>query len=84
MAYIIDTQAFIWHATADPKLSLTAKKLIESDEVCWLSIASIWEMAIKHNLGNLQFAKPFDELILEQLALYDYQIYPIELRHTFC
>lgn len=82
MAYIIDTQAFIWHATGDSKLSRKARQLIESNEVCWLSIASIWEMAIKHNLGSLVFTKPFDELIQEQIALYDYQIYPVELRHT--
>ncbi len=83
MGYIIDTQAFIWHATGDGKLSRKARQLIESNEVCWLSIASIWEMAIKHNLGSLVFIKPFDELIQEQIALYDYQIYPVELRHTF-
>ncbi|MBD2757341.1 type II toxin-antitoxin system VapC family toxin [Spirosoma validum] len=83
MAYIIDTQAFIWHATGDSKLSQTARQLIESNEICWLSMASIWEMAIKCNLESLVFAKPFDTLIEEQLALYDYKLYPIELRHTF-
>lgn len=83
MSYIIDTQAFIWHATGDSKLSQRAKQVIESNETCWLSIASIWEMAIKYNLGSLVFAKPFDELIQEQIALYDYQLYSIELRHTF-
>ncbi|WP_158552491.1 type II toxin-antitoxin system VapC family toxin [Spirosoma telluris] len=64
-------------------MSYKAKQLIESNNTCWISIASIWEMAIKHKLGNLAFAKPFDELIREQIALYDYKIYPIELRHTF-
>ena len=83
MSYIIDTQAFIWHATGDGKLSQRARQIIESDEECWLSMASIWEMAIKHKLGNLTFAKPFEKVIREQLALYDYKTYPIELRHTF-
>lgn len=83
MAYIIDTQAFIWHATGDSKLSRKARQIIESDEICWLSMASIWEMSIKHNLGNLIFAKPFKDLIQEQLALYNYQVYSIELRHIF-
>ncbi|QMW05890.1 type II toxin-antitoxin system VapC family toxin [Spirosoma foliorum] len=83
MDYILDTQVFIWHAIGDSRLSRRAKQLIESDAVCWISIASIWEMAIKYKLGNLVFAKPFDELIQEQITLYDYKIYPIELRHTF-
>ena len=83
MSYLIGTQVFIWHITGDKRLSRKARKQIESDETCWLSIASIWEMAIKYKLGSLEFAKPFDELIQEQVALYSYQIYPVELRHTF-
>jgi PIN domain nuclease of toxin-antitoxin system len=83
MGYVIDTQAFIWHATGDTKLSRVARQIIESDEICWLSIASIWEMAIKNNLGSLVFMKPFEDLILEQLTLYNYQIYSVELRHVF-
>lgn len=83
MGYIIDTQAFIWHATGDSKLSPVARQIIESDEIFWLSMASIREMAIKHNLGSLVFAKPFKDLIKEQLTLYNYQIYSVELRHVF-
>lgn len=83
MTYIIDTQAFIWHATGDSRLSQRARQIIESDELCLISIASIWEMAIKYKLGNLVFAEPFDELITRQISLYEYTIYPAELRHTF-
>ena len=32
-------------------------------------------------MGSLVFAKPFEDLIGEQIALYNYQIYSIELRH---
>lgn len=83
MSYLIDTQVFIWHITGDKRLSRKARQQIESNEPCWLSIASIWEMAIKYKLGSLVFTKPFDELIQEQIALYAYQIYPVEIRHTF-
>ena len=65
MAYIIDNQALIGHATGDSKLSQRARQIIESDELCLISIASIWEMAIKYKLGNLVFAEPFDELITQ-------------------
>ena len=83
MPFIIDTQAFIWHATGDSKLSQRAKQIIESDELRLISVASIWEMAIKYKLGNLIFAEPFADLISRQIALYDYTVYPIELRHVF-
>jgi PIN domain nuclease of toxin-antitoxin system len=83
MAFIIDTQAFIWHATGDSKLSRRARQIIESDEVCLISAASIWEMAIKYNLGNLVITEPFADLINGQISSYEYTVYPIELRHIF-
>lgn len=81
MTYIIDTQAFIWHATGDSRLSHRARQIIESNDLCLISITSIWEMAIKYKLGNLVFVEPFDELVTRQISLYKYTIYPAELRH---
>ena len=83
MRYIIDTQAFIWYATGDKQLSKIALEIIESDATRYISIASIWEMAIKHNIGKLTFEVPFDELISNQLAINGYEILPLELAHVF-
>jgi PIN domain nuclease of toxin-antitoxin system len=69
MRYIIDTQAFIWYAIGDSQLSKTAREIIESNDVRYISIASIWEMAIKSNIGKLTFQVPFDQLVSEQLAI---------------
>jgi len=55
MKYLFDTHAFIWYATGDERLSPTALSLIESFHERYISIASIWEMAIKVNIGNLAF-----------------------------
>ena len=83
MRYIIDTQAFIQYAIGDKQLSKTALSIIESDTVRYISIASIWEMAIKNNIGKLTFQVPFDDLISNQLAINGYEILPLELAHIF-
>ena len=83
MRYIIDTQAFIWYAIGDRQLSKTALEIIESDSIRYISIASLWEMSIKSSLGKLNFQVPFEELILNQLAINSYEILSLELSHVF-
>ena len=54
MKLLLDTHTFIWFVTDNPRLSLNAKTLIEDEyNEKFFSIASIWEMAIKQNLGKL-------------------------------
>ena len=56
MKFIADTHAFIWFVTDSPQLSEEAKETFESSEnERVLSIASIWEIAIKASLGKLSF-----------------------------
>ena len=53
MDYLLDTQAFLWFINGSSELSERARNEIEnttSDK--WVSIASIWEIAIKLSLGN--------------------------------
>lgn len=83
MRYILDTHAFIWYATGDEKLSSTAKSLIESFNERFVSIASIWEMAIKVNIGKLEFKEPFEKLIFDQLSINEYKLLGVELKHLF-
>lgn len=83
MKTILDTHAFLWYATGDLKLSQKARKLIDSDAIKYLSIASVWEMAIKANIGKLNFKKPFEEFLNEQIKLNNYIILPLETSHLF-
>lgn len=83
MRYIIDTQAFIWYAIGDKQLSKTALEIIESEATCYISIASIWEMAIKNNIGKLNFKIPFEDLISNQIAINNYEILSLDLTHVF-
>ncbi|HET7232941.1 MAG TPA: PIN domain-containing protein [Longimicrobium sp.] len=47
---MLDTHAFLWFITGDPKLSATAEQAIrDAANSALLSIASVWEIAIKVN-----------------------------------
>jgi PIN domain nuclease of toxin-antitoxin system len=54
MNYLLDTHTFLWFINADPSLSAPAQAAIEpGTNDIFLSIASLWEMAIKVSLGKL-------------------------------
>jgi PIN domain nuclease of toxin-antitoxin system len=83
MKFIADTHAFIWFVTDSPLLSPKAKGLFESSEsVRLLSMASLWELAIKANLGKLTFAKPLGEFIPQQLVLNYIHVLDISMSHV--
>lgn len=53
MRYLLDTQAFLWFALNDPRLSATARSLISNTaNDLHLSPASYWEIAIKISIGK--------------------------------
>jgi PIN domain nuclease of toxin-antitoxin system len=51
---LIDTHLFLWGIEGDPRLSPAARRLIESpDNDSLVSVASLWEIAIKMRTGKL-------------------------------
>ena len=68
MKYLLDTHTLIWFLTGDRKLSDKARGLIDNPgNRKFLSIASLWEIAIKVSLGKLALNKPFEKFFPEQL-----------------
>ncbi|WP_203225928.1 type II toxin-antitoxin system VapC family toxin [Calothrix sp. PCC 6303] len=68
MRFLLDTHTFIWFVTDSPQLSATAKALIEDEyNEKWLSVASIWEMAIKSSVGKLTFDLPLQTFVEQQM-----------------
>ena len=56
MNFLLDTHVFIWVVDDDPKLSTAAWSMIEEADAVYVSSASIWEAAIKYQLGKLKVA----------------------------
>lgn len=86
MRLLLDTHSFLWFIGGDERLSSTAKEVISNlDNAAFLSVASLWEMAIKINIGKLRLPEPFGTLIPEQLAANEFELLRqncLTLRHT--
>jgi PIN domain nuclease of toxin-antitoxin system len=52
MTLLLDTQIMLWWLQDDARLRAETRTLIASTP-CRLSVASLWEVAIKHRLGKL-------------------------------
>jgi PIN domain nuclease of toxin-antitoxin system len=80
---LLDTQALIWFAENNPRLTANASSLIEDPaNQVFYSAATIWEMAIKHGLGKLPLKKPLNEsfrMVLEGNGL---NFLPITFDHA--
>jgi PIN domain nuclease of toxin-antitoxin system len=64
MRILIDTHILIWFLEGNSELSASHKSLIVgSDNEVFVSIASLWEMAIKVSTGKLTLANPLIDVI---------------------
>jgi PIN domain nuclease of toxin-antitoxin system len=62
--YLLDTHAFLCLATDDPQLTPVARGIfVDNDQECFLSAASVWEMAIKSSLGKLMLATSLEQIV---------------------
>jgi PIN domain nuclease of toxin-antitoxin system len=52
---LLDTQVALWWLTASPRLSKPSRVLMVSSP-CAVSVASVWEVDLKHRLGKLPIA----------------------------
>lgn len=65
---LLDTHALIWFVSNDPNLPVSTRDKIESAEDVLLSIASLWEMAIKLNIGKLPLQGNFEDIEPQLIA----------------
>lgn len=83
MKLLLDTHTFLWFIDGNSKLSAVARNLIESpDNELFLSMVSLWEMAIKISIGKLSIGGAFEEFIPQQMQINGIQILPLEFPHV--
>ncbi len=63
MAFLLDTHTFLWFINGDKKLPISIKNKIEDTKIPYfLSVASLWEIAIKLQIKKLQINMSFEDL----------------------
>jgi PIN domain nuclease of toxin-antitoxin system len=83
MNLLLDTHTFLWFIMGNPNLSANARVLIEDQaNRKYLSVASLWEIAIKVGIGKLALSAPFDTLIPQQLSVNGFELLNLEVSHA--
>lgn len=83
MNLLLDTHTFLWFLEGSQNLSSSAKTAIQNqNNTSFISIASIWEIAIKLGLGKLKLDTGLDELKSEILTN-GFEILPLDFEHIF-
>ena len=81
MDILLDTHIFMWFMNGDKSLTEAHRNAITNIEnKCYFSIASIWEIAIKHSIHKLELASGFDK-IQEFMFENDIELLPISFEH---
>ena len=82
MRCLLDTHAFLWNMHDDPRLSDHARELfLDPTNEILLSVASLWEMAIKASLGRLDLPLSFPELVERHVLGNGMELLPILPAH---
>ncbi len=80
MRQLLDTHTFLWFVMGNPRITPKLRAQIEDNEN-FVSIVSVWEIAIKYRIGKLNLELPFDDFIDLQIVPNGIQLLDIKLEH---
>lgn len=81
MRLLIDTHILIYFLEGNNLLPNSHQQIIaNSNNEVLISIASLWEMAIKISIGKLTLSKPLEDVI-KQIDVENFEILPISSEH---
>lgn len=79
---LLDTHAFLWFVFDDERLSdAAANAIADPDREQTLSIASLWEITIKRQLGKLELGMELAGFFTETVQRRLLRLLPLELDH---
>lgn len=81
MKILLDTHIFLWFISGDSRLSTDVRDAIrDPDNEIYLSVVSVWESIVKHQLGKLPLPEPPEAYLPKQRNLH--QIASLTLDET--
>ena len=80
MPVLLDTHAFLWWCEDSSELSAGAREAISEND-CFVSFASFWEIAIKYSLDKLRLPGVPNRYLPEQMSLNGFDQLEISFRH---
>ncbi len=75
MNILLDTHILLWHLMDDPRLNSNKSKIIENTQhQKFLSIASLWEIAIKSSIGKLHIQQSIETIVPREVTILDIKL----------
>lgn len=81
MRALLDTHAFLWGIAGDRRMSQRAREIFIGPSNLLMSIASIWEILIKVQVGKLNLPPPAAPYIIRKLSESRIETLPISVDH---
>jgi PIN domain nuclease of toxin-antitoxin system len=81
MRALLDTHVFLWGIAGDGRMSQQARDIFIGPSNLSISIASIWEILIKVQVGKLNLPRPAGTYLINKLAENRIETLPIHLDH---
>jgi len=79
MNILLDTCTFLWLVADSSELSASARRLFaDPDNDVYLSVASAWEIIVKHNLGKLPLSEPPHDFIKNNRVSHRIESLPLD------
>lgn len=83
MDVLVDTHTFLWYAWDDSQLSSRVNHVLDNgDNNAYISIVSLWEIAIKNSIGKLDLKIPLDDFFMANIDDNGFEILPLTRKHT--
>ena len=83
MRLLLDTHAFMWWDSASTRLPPQVREAChDGSNTLLLSVASVWEIQIKSQLGKLHLVRPLAEIIADQQQSNNLRVLSVTLDHV--
>lgn len=82
MKALLDTHTFLWAISGSRRLSRPAEKIFVGPSDLWFSVASIWEILIKVQIGKIPLPLPAGPYIIKKLVENRIETLPVSLDHV--
>lgn len=81
MRVLIDTHVFLWGIQDETKLSPRVQSLLPAADL-WISVASLWEIITKVQMGKLALPSPVGDYLVAKLTANGVSVLPLVLDHV--
>ncbi|NLX05700.1 MAG: type II toxin-antitoxin system VapC family toxin [Phycisphaerae bacterium] len=83
MKYLLDTNVSLWYIAGDENLPTAFREIIDRpDSAIHVSVASIWEIAIKYSLKRLDLKPDLETFLRKHVFAGGFHILPVQIEHA--